>query len=1309
MSGESNAEKAEELLKEIPQAPAKEQVSWLNQQILSDKLREEVLGLMRERRESSLQADHEIQSDSDATARHLNSSEEDETRVLPGRSRSQKLGPYKLLQKLGEGGMGQVWMAEQQEPVRRRVALKLIRVGMDSDEVVARFEAERQALAMMDHQHIAKVLDAGQTAEGQPYFVMELVQGIPFHQYCDDNKLPLHNRLRLFLPVCRAVQHAHQKGIIHRDLKPSNVLVTLCDGEPVPKVIDFGMAKALQTQTRLTDRTLFTEFGKVIGTVQYMSPEQAEVNALDVDTRTDIYSLGVMLYELLAGSTPLDRETIQNHTLLEVIGMIKSQEPPVPSGRLCESGDALVDISAQRRVDSDKLLQALRGDLDWVVMKALEKERSRRYATADALAEDIENYLNDEPVVARPPSTTYRIGKALKKHRLAVVATGLVFMALVGGIAGTTWQAVRAKSAERTAKAEAVRATNAESEAKQAVLTAEQASEEAKHQTKIAELNAKRYEKQLAASQDLTDGHFLTQAHAALSQRPDRALAYLNRLPKERRGFAWSLLVEKTTPLIQEFGNHSTFISDLLYANDGAWLIAPGATALEIWDTKTGQRVRSHPSAGYDIRVCVSPDGLRYAYQTANKVLQIREVSSGDKVLELALESGRVNSIAFSRDGQSLVTSSRNIQVWNLKTGQAIHTIETDDRIEMVRLGISSTSLVGYRRKDKNLVAIELDTGKVTSSAYHFNVCDLSVSDAGMVVTIGFDWTMRAWSAETLAARWSQKAYFEQPLRLEFNKQSDRIASVGCDRVIRIRNAADGTLEKALAVIESNSSLAWSPNGTRIATVSGKNSNRISEWRTAGSSENHSLEAAESLTTVACHPEQPIAISGGANGNLVVARIGESTPRATALAQLGDIVDIEFSPSGKQVFLAGSQGIGKCTLSGTTLTLQSHTECPVAAMDISSDGKQLAVCTKRSVGKTSNQSAKPHLEIYNASSLAKISDAPEGYFRALDVDFSSDGKWLATCGTWAADHVAKGSCFLRSTENLQSKQIIRGHHNFEWCVCFSPDSRLLATGSEDRRILLRRVGSDEIVSELVGHQRAVVALAFSPNGELLASAGYNRDDEQCELLLWDVSTGLLCAEVITTQTRIGALAWSSDGKSLLAAGSDGKLRVWSPTQRSSDKPLERWISESFTVDDPEFYPIGPDFLNANHLWANLGKKKHDLVIRQANNMLSRYYDIALEQQNSLETNAFKYPTENLNEKHAQLVEEQRVINAMATSAYIQGMAYKEKGLEELAIEALKKADRLSHGRCWDPQGYYWSPASAARKLLVTLESEEVSQ
>jgi serine/threonine protein kinase/tetratricopeptide (TPR) repeat protein len=354
------------------------------------------------------------------------------------------IGPYKLIEPIGEGGMGTVWMAQQTEPVRRLVAVKLIKVGMDSRQVIARFEAERQALALMDHANIARVLDGGTTSAGRPYFVMDLVKGVPITRYCDEHHLTPRQRLELFIPVCQAIQHAHQKGIIHRDIKPSNVLIALYDGKPVPKVIDFGVAKAAGQS--LTDKTLVTGFGNIVGTLEYMSPEQAEINQLDIDTRSDIYSLGVLLYELLAGSPPFTRKELEKAGMLEMLRVIREQEPSKPSTKL-STAEGLPTLAANRGTEPARLTKLVRGELDWIVMKALEKDRNRRYETANGFASDVQRYLADEPVLACPPSAAYRLRKFARRNKGPMLTAAVVVAALLAGTAVSVWQAVRATNA----------------------------------------------------------------------------------------------------------------------------------------------------------------------------------------------------------------------------------------------------------------------------------------------------------------------------------------------------------------------------------------------------------------------------------------------------------------------------------------------------------------------------------------------------------------------------------------------------------------------------------------------------------------------------------------------------------------------------------------------------------------------------------------------------------------------------------------------------------------------------------------------
>jgi tetratricopeptide (TPR) repeat protein len=403
----------------------------------------EALLLARERAGASL--------DPDVTVKSAPSTDRPVVEAITEKA-GDHINRYKLLQEIGEGGCGVVYMAEQEQPVRRRVALKVIKLGMDTKQVIARFEAERQALALMDHPNIAKVLDAGATETGRPFFVMELVRGVPITEYSDQNNLSTHQRLDLFIPVCKAIQHAHQKGIIHRDIKPSNILVTLHDGVPVPKVIDFGIAKAIDQP--LTEKTLFTRFEQFMGTPAYMSPEQAEMSGLDIDTRSDIYSLGVLLYELLTGKTPFDSGELAKSGVDAMRKTIREQEPVRPSTKVATlQGEERTTTARRRSTDGSKLMHQLQGDLDWIVMKCLEKDRTRRYETANGLAVEVQRYLDNEPVMARPPSAAYRFQKAFRRNKLVFAAGGAVIAALILGVIGATMGFVRADRQRRVAEA----------------------------------------------------------------------------------------------------------------------------------------------------------------------------------------------------------------------------------------------------------------------------------------------------------------------------------------------------------------------------------------------------------------------------------------------------------------------------------------------------------------------------------------------------------------------------------------------------------------------------------------------------------------------------------------------------------------------------------------------------------------------------------------------------------------------------------------------------------------------------------------
>ncbi len=601
---------------------------------------------------------------------------------LPDEAVGQTLGRYKLLERVGEGGCGVVYVAEQTEPVRRRVALKVIKLGMDTKQVVARFEAERQALAMMDHPNIAKVLDAGTTEAGRPYFVMELVRGIKITDYCDQANLTTKERLDLFIKVCQAIQHAHQKGIIHRDIKPSNILVTLHDGVPVPKVIDFGIAKA--TEGRLTDSTVYTQLHQFIGTPAYMSPEQAEMSGLDIDTRSDIYSLGVLLYELLAGSTPFDPKELMSQGIDAMRKTIREKEPQRPSTRFATLGADQITTTAKRRsADTSKLLHQLKGDLDWIVMKCLEKDRQRRYETANGLAADLKRHLNNEPVVARPPSAAYRFQKAFRRNKLFFAAGAAVSLSLLLGIIGSTWQSVRATQAKREAVAaqvgEAVQRQKAEANEHRAVEA--QANEAGlRQQAQVQELAARRraYAADMLLCQEALKANNLRRARLLLDrQRPKSG-------EEDMRGWEWRYLWQRCrgdflgTPVTRNervlharfTDKESSVVTLMDHGRVGLWNLSSDREDFILQDDGRGDT--GAPNSG---RLQISSDGAWIAVASQKddgaSFVRVWNLQTRSLISELPIsKESRVTALAISPDKRWLATyvEQKEVSIWNLET-----------------------------------------------------------------------------------------------------------------------------------------------------------------------------------------------------------------------------------------------------------------------------------------------------------------------------------------------------------------------------------------------------------------------------------------------------------------------------------------------------------------------------------------------------------------------------------------------------------------------------------------------------------------
>ncbi|HUC86005.1 MAG TPA: protein kinase, partial [Candidatus Acidoferrales bacterium] len=606
------------------------------------------------------------------------------------------IGRYKLLEQIGEGGFGVVYVAEQKEPVRRRVALKVVKLGMDTRQVVARFEAERQALALMDHPNIAKVLDAGATETGRPFFVMELVRGMSITRYCDQNRLPMRERLDLFIQVCRAIQHAHQKGIVHRDIKPSNILVTLHDGVPVPKVIDFGIAKA--TQGVLSDKTVYTQFQQFIGTPAYMSPEQAEMSGLDIDTRSDIYSLGVLLYELLVGKTPFDQQELLAAGLDEMRRIIREIPPVRPSTRINSLQAAEQTTTAnQRQSETPKLIHLMRGDLDCIVMKCLEKDRTHRYETSNGLAMDLVRFLNNEPITARPVGKFYRLQKLARRNKLAFGAAAAVALSLILGLAFSTFLFIREKKANaseaqmrRQAEAATIQAQNEAARAKAASLEA-----------KSAELKAQ--EKETEAKTTLSAAEFLQGSRAIAEKRPGDALAYMARSFSDNPSNQAAL-----TSMATLLAAHSWMVPTIVigpansaqFSPDGERIVtASDLGIVEVWDARNGAAITRIQVAGNGLppggpsqnatntlvadhkvnSARFSPDGKRIVTAGWDQA-RVWDAQSGQPLTEVLQHNGLVSSAQFSPDGKCIVTvCGARAWIWEAQSGRQLAVVPPSD------------------------------------------------------------------------------------------------------------------------------------------------------------------------------------------------------------------------------------------------------------------------------------------------------------------------------------------------------------------------------------------------------------------------------------------------------------------------------------------------------------------------------------------------------------------------------------------------------------------------------------------------------
>jgi WD40 repeat protein/serine/threonine protein kinase len=1055
--------------------------------------------------------------------------------LQPEEQPGERIGRYKLLQKIGEGGCGVVYMAEQEEPVRRRVALKIIKLGMDTRQVVARFEAERQALALMDHPNIAKVLDAGATDKGRPFFVMELVKGISVTRYADENKLDTRQRLDLFIQICQAVQHAHQKGIIHRDIKPSNVLVADHDGTPVPKVIDFGIAKAT-TDQRLTDKTLFTALEQFIGTPAYMSPEQAKLSGLDVDTRSDIYSLGVLLYEMLTGKTPFDARRLLDAGFDEIRRIIREEDPPRPSTRLSTlEAVEQTDVARHRHSEVLKLLGIIRGDLDWIVMKCLEKDRSRRYETANGLARDIQRHLSNEPIVARPPSSVYRFQKLVRRNKLTFAASGAVAAALVLGLGVSLWQAIRVTRSERNERGARLAAEQSRIRESQQRALAEQNARQASESGQSAHRLLYAADTRLA-HQAWEDGNLSRMVSLLKAHHPEPGGA-------DSRGFEYFLLQELAKGEQQHVLQSNTNpVFSLAVSPDGKWLASRTQSAIQLWDLAARKPVASWPSpASRDAGAmsgCFSYDSQYLALEAEDGLqlchvptLRSRLVATGQvwqatfspvtnwiaydyspaRTDGLRVKAGvwdylaekEVNAFAasailcWSPDGARLLTGrwSHQVELWNVTTGKPepgdflratvpVAAFSPNGRLVAAADWQGAVHLVDVMER-KTIGTIV--SGNVRPSALAFS------PDGNLLATGSGDQAIQIWDVAARQLVRKLRGHHGKVTGLAFTPDGRTLVSAGMDGAVMLWNPVGHTGESqipnALTGFGRNPP-EFSPDGKWLALLGAHPSPPDGKWLALPTNgrevvfDASSLEVAASVIgeIVSFSPDsrQLVTLVQGDVPELRVWIVGSSSNRAT----------IHLDPGIASKFL----GTPQLSADGTMLALQIvnplNGEARIGLFDAATGEEILFLDDMWGAG-PGHYCFLPDGRTWACVRGSEIRFR-DLHFRtnshsldcsALVFSFavSSDGNILA------ASHEAG----LISLWNLKSGArlgSLAGHQDSVFSLAFSPDGRTLASGSEDRTIRLWHLATQRELASFTQEQ-GVYWLAFSPDNQMLVSGG----------------------------------------------------------------------------------------------------------------------------------------------------------------------------------------------------------------------------